>query len=263
MLALHQGDYAGARGFVEEGVTLAREGGARHQLSPTLATFGFITRVQSDYATARRALEEVLTLGPAEGVDDYHTAMALHHLGLVFFEAEANIDTALSLNERALTIGRRFGDRRFSGNVLLALARISRARGQVDLARSLVAEALLLHRAVGHAGIQASMMYVLAAVEADAGRLEIAVRLAGAADKQEEQLGVRVWPVIRRERDAWLEPARRALSIEQFARAWEDGRAMTREQGLEFALDVATSASRDHHISAMTPDGRPGSNPVT
>jgi hypothetical protein len=36
---------------------------------------------------------------------------------------------------------------------------------------------------------------------------------------------------------AWLEPARRALGDDQFARAWEDGRAMTREQALEFALD--------------------------
>ena len=62
--------------------------------------------------------------------------MALHHLGLVFFEAEVNIDTAVSLNERALTIGRRIGDRRFSGNVLFALARISRAHSSITVARS-------------------------------------------------------------------------------------------------------------------------------
>jgi tetratricopeptide (TPR) repeat protein len=238
MLALHQGDYDAARGFVEEGVAFARESGDQRQLAPTLATFGFITRVQGDYAVARRALEEVLMLGPAHGLDDYHTAMALHHLGLVFFEADANLDAALSLNEQALGIGRRIGDRRFSGNVLFALARISRARGQADLARAQLAEALLLHRAVGDAGIQPSMTYALAAIEADAGRLEIAVRLAGAADKQLEQLGVRLWPVLRRERDAWLEPARCVLDSEHFGRAWAAGRAMTREQALEFALET-------------------------
>jgi non-specific serine/threonine protein kinase len=239
MLALHQGDYAAARAFVDEGVAFARAAGDQRQLAPTLATFGFITRVQGDYAVARRALEEVLTLGSAEGLDDYHTAMALHHLGLVYFEAEANIETALSLNERALAIGRRIGDRRFSGNVLFALARIYRARGQVDLARARVAEAFLLHRAVGDAGIQASMTYALAAIEADAGRLETAIRLAGAADKQEEQLGVRTWPVLRRERDAWLEPARCMPGDEHFDRAWAEGRAMTREQALDYALDVS------------------------
>jgi hypothetical protein len=80
-------------------------------------------------------------------------------------------------------------------------------------------------------------MYTVAALDADAGRLEAAVRLAAAAANLEESLGVRAWPVIHHERDAWLEPARRALGEEQFARAWENGRAMTREQAPEFALD--------------------------
>ena len=237
MLALHQGDYSGARAFVEEAVAFARDAEDHRQLVPTLATLGFVTRVQGDYAVARRALEEVLTLGLTEGLDEYHTAMALHHLGLVYFEADANIETALSLNEQALTIGRRIGDRRFSGNVMTALARIARARGRLGLARASLADALVLHRAVGDVGQQAHMMYVLAAIDADAGRLEIAVRLAGAADKHEEQLGVRAWSVVCRERDAWLEPARSALGAEQFGRVWEEGRAMTREQALEFALD--------------------------
>jgi non-specific serine/threonine protein kinase len=237
MLALHQGDYAGARAFVEEGVAFAREATDQRQLAPTLATLGFITRVLGDHATARRALEEVLRLEVTQGLDEYHTAMALHHLGLVYFEADADIDTARSLNERSLAIGRRIGDRRFSGNVLCNMARIARARGQLDLARVMVAEAFTLHRAVGDVGQQAVQMYVLAAVDADARRLESAVRLAGAADRQEERLGVRVWPVIRREQDAWLEPARRAMGDAQFTRAWEAGRAMTREQSLEFALD--------------------------
>jgi len=89
---------------------------------------------------------------------------------------------------------------------------------------------------VGDVGQLAVQMHVLAAIDADAGRLEAAVQLSGAAARQEERLGVRVWPVIQRERHAWLEPARRALGDEQFARAWESGRAMTREQAHEFAL---------------------------
>jgi hypothetical protein len=45
-----------------------------------------------------------------------------------------------------------------------------------------------------------------------------------------------VWPVLRRERDAWLEPARCELGGEHFGRAWLQGRAMTREQALEFSI---------------------------
>jgi len=43
--------------------------------------------------------------------------------------------------------------------------------------------------------------------------------------------------VILRERDAWLEPARRALGDERFARDWQTGQAMTRDQALEYALE--------------------------
>ena len=86
MLALHQGDYAGARLFLEQGLAIARQVGDQHLLVPTLATLGFIARAEGDYATARRALEEALTLGRALG-DNYHIAMALHHLGLLALDA--------------------------------------------------------------------------------------------------------------------------------------------------------------------------------
>ena len=134
-------------------------------------------------------------------------------------------------------MARNLGDRRLAGNILCALARIARTRGDATRARASLAEALISHRAVGDVGQQAHMMYTLAALHADAGQLEDAVRLSAAAARVEEQLGIGVWPVIRRERDAWLEPARRALAAERFARAWEHGQAMTREQAFEYALE--------------------------
>ena len=49
--------------------------------------------------------------------------------------------------------------------------------------------------------------------------------------------------MILRERDAWLEPARRALGDEGFARDWANGQSMTREQAVAYALEAN---SRDH-----------------
>jgi len=116
------------------------------------------------------------------------------------------------------------------------LARFARTRGDATRARASLAEALISHRAVGDVGQQAHMMYALAALDADAARLEDAVRLSAAA-RVEKRLGIGVWPVIRRERDAWLEPAHRAFAAERFGRAWENGQAMTREQAIEYALE--------------------------
>jgi len=47
-----------------------------------------------------------------------------------------------------------------------------------------------------------------------------------------EEMGTRVWPVIERERDAWLLPARKCLGDAPFQLAWESGRTMTREQAV-------------------------------
>jgi hypothetical protein len=163
--------------------------------------------------------------------------MALHHLGLLALEADHDNDAAWSLNEHSLAITRRIGDRDLGGNVLIALVRIARARGEPARARASLAEAIVSHRNVGDVGQIAHMTYTLAAVDADAGQLEDAVRLAGTAAKVAEQLGVRVWPVILRERDACLEPARRVLGEERFAREWANGQAMTREQTADYALE--------------------------
>jgi hypothetical protein len=95
------------------------------------------------------------------------------------------------------------------------------ARGDAARARASLAEALISHRAVGDVGQLPHMMYTLAGLDAVAGRLEDAVRLASAAANVEQRMGIQVWPVVRRDRNAWLGPARRALGDERFARHWE------------------------------------------
>ena len=235
MLMLHQGDYDTARAFLDEGVTVARRVGDRDLLVPTLATLGFVTRVRCEYATARSALEEGLPLARAAG-DTFHTAMTLHHLGLLALEADRDLETAWSLNDEALALFGRIGNRRMIGVVRLAMGRVARARGDLSGARALVAEALSLHRQVGEVGHVPHMLIILAGIDADAGRLERAVGLAGAAAELGEAMGTRVWPVILSERDAWLEPARHALGDVDFARAWASGEMMTREQAIAYAM---------------------------
>jgi len=235
MLMLHQGDYDTARAFLDDGVTVARRAGDRDALILTLATLGFVTRVRCEYATAQSALEEALPLARAAG-DSFHTAMALHHLGLLALEADRDLETAWSLNDEALALFGRIGNRRMIGVVRLAMGRVAQARGDLSGARALVAEALSLHCQVGEVGHVPHMLNVLAAIDADAGRSERAVRLAGAAVALGEAMGTRVWPVILRERDAWLKPARHALGEGNFARAWASGEAMTREQAVACAM---------------------------
>jgi non-specific serine/threonine protein kinase len=235
MLALLQGDYAAARAILEASVSLARGVQDQFLLASTLSWLGFVTRVACDYATARSVLEEALA-GARTAGDAFSTAMALHHLGLLALEAEREAQTCWALNEESLALLQAVGDRRMIGVTLQAMGRAARAMGDRARARALIAEALALHTQVGDSGHVPQMLYHLAAIAAEGGQLERAVRVAASASKMSEEMGTRVWPVIQRERDAWLEPARGTLGYARFALAWESGQAMTREQAARAAL---------------------------
>jgi hypothetical protein len=167
---------------------------------------------------AALALVEALAGARAAG-DAFNTAMALHHLGLLALEAERDADTCWTLNEESLALLRAVGDRRMIGVTLQAMGRAARARGDAASARALIGEALALHTQVGDFGHVPQMLYHLAAICAERGALERAVRVAASASKMSEEMGTRVWPVIERERDAWLEPARETLGDAHFALA--------------------------------------------
>ena len=240
MMGLNLGDYDRARAALDEGLTIARRVGDHTLLIPILVTLGFVTRVQCEYETARPVLEEGIALARPAG-DTFHTAMGVHHLGLAAFEADGDLTTASSLNEEALALYGQLGNRRMIGVVRLAMGRIARARGDFAEARAQVVEALSLHLQVGEQGLIPFILYVRAAIDADDGRVGPAVELAGAAAALARTLGTRLWPVVQRERDAWLERARYMLGNARFVELWASGEAMSREQAVTYAMTVARS----------------------
>ena len=63
-----------------------------------------------------------------------------------------------------------------------------------------------------------------------------AARYCGAAEALFERAGVAIWPTRRTYYDAALDTVRAALGMDEFAGAWTEGRAMTREQAVQYAL---------------------------
>jgi non-specific serine/threonine protein kinase len=171
---------------------------------------------------------------------------------MVALQADRDLEAAWSLNQESLVHFRQLGDQRYLGVVNLALGRVARARGDLDEARRLVAEALRLQEQVGDVGNISTRLHVLAAIDADAGQLEQAVRLAGAASAMDEAMGIRSVPVVRRELQAWFEPARSALGDDVYAWCWGEGWAMSVEQAVEYAL--AITATESPRSSAPTPE---------
>jgi hypothetical protein len=124
--------------------------------------------------------------------------MALHHLGLLALEADADAETCWTLNEESLALRQAMGDKRMIGVTLQAMGRAARAMGDLTRACVLIAEALALHTQAGDFGHVPQTLYHLAALDAERGRFERAVRVAASAWSMSDEMGTRVWPVVQK-----------------------------------------------------------------
>lgn len=235
LLALHHGDYPAARTAAEEGVSSAREMDDAPGLVEMLGVLGFVARVQEDWIVARDALNACLDLARKIG----HLrgqAIALHHLGLLALEAEQDYTSAWSLSEASLRVLADVGDQRLRGNVLIAMARVARARGHLSTARELVKQSWSAHQQVGDPTAFSILLSTLAGIAADEARFDEAVRLASAANRAMALLGSQEWPSLVRERQKWWDAARAALAPEAFDRAWSAGQTQTLQQVVAVGL---------------------------
>ena len=117
--------------------------------------------------------------------------------------------------------------------------RIARLRGDTEQAAAVTRASLVLSRDLGARGNLAvgfESLAWIARVDGDHGR---AVRLLGAADALRRALGRPITRELRKGRDEDRAVARAALGQDAFETAWAEGRAMTLEQAVAYALDEA------------------------
>ncbi len=69
------------------------------------------------------------------------------------------------------------------------------------------------------------------------------VVVLGGAEAQFEAIGAAMWPADRLEYERSVAAVRSTLSEEAFAAAWAEGRAMTLEQAIAYALEPTGTLS--------------------
>jgi hypothetical protein len=100
----------------------------------------------------------------------------------------------------------------------------------------LVQESLALWQELGEDSGFPSLLEKAAGIAVGQGQPALALRLAGAAAAHREAMGEPLHPMVQAEVDRWLMPARRALDEAAQVTAWNEGRAITREQALAAAV---------------------------
>lgn len=250
-LSSRQGDNVAARSLFEESLAMSREVGDKGGIALSLIGLGFVAMRQGDHLTTRSMYEQSLAIYRELG-NKWGTAYSLIGLGNVAF-IQGEYGASRSMYEQSLAIERELGDKSGIAGLLNNLGNVSYMQGSYREAHSLHMESLLICREIGFkeaaawniAGLgEAAIGLGLRQTEWTVERaeevndVETGVRLLGASDALLEAAG------HQREADDAIpyehaaEAARKALGEEEFERLRGEGRAMSMEEAIEYALEA-------------------------
>jgi predicted ATPase/class 3 adenylate cyclase/Tfp pilus assembly protein PilF len=233
-VAERQGDYERAAALFEESLSLFRKAENRWGIGLSLHCLGDVTLGRGDYGRAKALLEESLPLCREVG-NTFMLAYVLHNLGTVA-EKQGDYERATALFEEGLVRTRQVGNKYHIPNLQCSLANVSLRRGDYERAMTLYRQSLVLRKEIGDKPGLVQCLEGLAGVACAQGDYEKAAGLYGAAEALRETLAVHRAPSDQADHDQRVASVRAALRDANFKAAWAEGRAMTLEQAIEYAL---------------------------
>ena len=223
-----------AKPFIERAVPVARSHGNPQTLANVLMVLGIVLAFEDNFASAQPALKESITLF-RETHDEWGHAVAVMSLG---FAAYRNADhtTALAMREEALTAFRRLEDQYFQSVCLHSIGSLLAKDGEVTRGLVDLRESLILSRQLGSKYESAAGLWRFAETEKLLGRIARAVQLYCAASNLYSAIGA--WTHAGQiQLEERLAACRAALSEAEFTAAVKEGRSMTMEQAIAYALE--------------------------
>jgi predicted ATPase/class 3 adenylate cyclase len=234
-----EGDVVGARRRLEESLATFRALHDRMGSALVLGMLGVVAATQGDSAVARACFVEKRALWEQVG-ERSGIAGALRDLGWLSGR-EGNLGQARAWYEEALALERDLRDPAGMSAALAGLGDVAAAAGDQAQAASLYAEGLACLRGTDARNEQAACLEGLAAVAWAAGDARRAAGLCGAAAAA-RVTELMLAPAALAECAEVSAAIRAALGEEQFAAAWAEGKAMTLEQAIGFALEERSDA---------------------
>ena len=243
-LAYRQGDRARAAALCDQGLALSRRLGDRTGEGCCLLWRGILAMVEGDIERAGPPLADSLAIFREIG-DRWWTVESLSFLG--HFEVmRGDVEAASALQLESLAVGRDTGNPNNISTALRNLAHLALRRGDDRQAAAYFAESLTIYQGATARGILTECVDGLARVASAQRRHERAARLFGAAERSLAALGgpLPMWADVS-ERGRYLARTRAVLGDDAFGAAFDDGRAMTLEQAVDYALTGASETAPD------------------
>ena len=239
-LAWMQGDQATARSQLEESVTLWRGVGDKQGLAQALRFLSGSFESGGDYTAARPLAEESVELF-RQGDDTFGLGITLSRLGITAL-AQGDHAAARAALEEGVAICREIDDDWALALALRNLGIGALREGDHEEAVARLAESLTVLQETGNPLYMQNLELLAAAVSMQGDHRRAAL-LFGAAEALRQAVGAFVLPLYRAEYERGVAGTRAGLTEATFNAAWSEGRAMTPEQAVEYALVTEQSAA--------------------
>lgn len=235
-VARMHGDYEQAIALLEEGLTQFRSVNNRPEIAYTLRTLGSVMRDCGRYEQAAQVLDESVAIYN-EIADLHGAAIALCELGNVAWRC-GDHQQATRYLEESLGLFQGFGDTNGLAYVELGLGDLARLRCNLAQAKLHYTASLLKFSEMQWEKLNtAKSIRKLAEIAILEGQLSRAVQLLGAAEAIQRQVRIALAPVDQVECDQMVIMARTHFGAAAFDAAWAEGRALTAEQAIAYALE--------------------------
>jgi predicted ATPase/DNA-binding SARP family transcriptional activator/DNA-binding CsgD family transcriptional regulator len=248
-----QGHHARAKELLEEGLILSRDVDDKFGIADTLLMLGSTMSSLGERKRERKLHEDGIALSRELGY--------VRTLGRLLFSVgyglllEGDYERGAALNEEAAALYR---ERGYKGGLEFVLDNLGWAallQDDHERAKTSYEESLMLCKELGDRWTASESLEGLACVAGVRGEAERAAKLFGVAEALREAVGSQHTTEEDALREPYLAASRSRLDEEAWDKAWAEGRAMSMEQAIEYALseEQLSSPEPEQPFSDDTP----------
>jgi tetratricopeptide (TPR) repeat protein len=234
LLAFRQGDQEDSRAFNEEALEVSRKVGDPRGEADALVGLARVAFREGDHETVRARAEEAVSV--SRGLEDPDAMFGPLHLLAAGTRQAGDYVRARALYEESLALSRELGDERGAAMELLNLAAVEKHLGNLSRAGDLLRESIPQMRTVGDDGLTVAGLVVMAGVLAEGTEPARGARLLGAVDALMEASEQVLDPDDQAEYKEAVASARAGLGDAEFEAARREGKTMSLESAVAFAL---------------------------
>lgn len=234
VLAFRQGDQEASRELNEEALEVARKAEDHRGEANALVGLARVAFREGDHEAVCARAEEAIAV--ARRLQAPEAVAAPLHLLAAGTRQAGDYTRAQALYEESLALSRELGDQRGVAMELLNLAAVHKHLGNLSRAEDLLREGIPQMRTVGDDGLTVAGVVVMAGVLAQGPEPARGARLLGAVDVLVEASGQMLDPDDQAEYEQAVAAARAPLGDARFDAARDEGRAMSLESAVAYAL---------------------------